>query len=118
MSKRCKYCNKKMDLEKTKEYCSEYCQNKEEAFLNYFQKTKWIFYISVLISVVVLFVAAFNEKQRDLISWGMGLLGVAIFFFPFATPETVEIYGLRNTIRIVRVLAVIIVGLGITLAVV
>ncbi len=39
-------------------------------------------------------------------------LGVVLYLYPFATPETVEMLGVKKSVRLVRILAIGIVPLG------
>ena len=42
-------------------------------------------------------------------------IGITMLIFPFATPQTNQLLGFKNAIRLLRVLSIIIIGIGLIL---
>ncbi len=110
MSNKCMYCNKKIDS--LDQYCSNECKEKGERFLAYCNKWKVVFYMMIAVSIVLLLIPAFSNRNDNLVVIGMVGLGVTCFIFPFSTPQGVSMYGMRKSKLVVRVLAIISILLG------
>lgn len=52
------------------------------------------------------------KKNNSSVSYGMLLLGITLFIFPFFTPLGVEMYGLQKSKLIVRTISVLPILLG------
>lgn len=113
MNKKCKYCNKPITQSDNIDYCSNKCQKKTESFIAYYQKTKLIFYLLLTISVGLILLNSIIATLRNFSFMGFELLGLTLLFFPFGTSLGNKIHGLKNTIIIVRTLAIILILLGI-----
>jgi len=113
MNKKCKYCNKPIAPANNINYCSDKCKKKAESFMAYYQKTKWIFYLLITMSVGFILIAGIIATLRNFTFIGLGLLGLTSLFFPFGTSLGNEIHGLKNEIIIVRILAIVLILLGI-----
>lgn len=88
------------------------------AFVLYANKHARLFMGLVSILSVACLVGAFLLKDRPEMRWVLGatiaLLGATIWIFPFATPETTAMLGLRASRTLARASAVItaLMGLG------
>lgn len=108
MKKRCSYCGKV--IEKYKTFCNIQCKNNYDEFEKYTNKRAGLVTIIIAIALVIAFIGmiltAVNEQLGVTVILG-GCLGLFIILaiFPFATPETVKLIGVRKSTVIVRVLA-------------
>ncbi|MGL4991905.1 MAG: hypothetical protein ACRCYE_05525 [Sarcina sp.] len=122
MSKKCLYCGKNIsDVstaikvgEKFDEYyvCDEYCEEKFNSFNKYVKKNSKFFLLGILgIFIIYLIGLIFNAFYA--ISFLLFSLGILLYIFPFATPQTNQIFGIKKSIKIVKLLgsALFILGL-------
>ncbi len=58
---------------------------------------------------IILVMVNMSELSMFVILAGIGL---TIIIFPFATPQTNELFGFKTTILIVRILGILLIGLG------
>jgi len=132
---KCIWCNKKTDnlmtftetmkniltgtTQETFNCCSDECIDKTRAFCHYANRNLSKFLIGFAISValvpVALFVTAFMEQMNSPYPVGFaisvigGLLMLFLFIlYPFATPQTVMLIGIKKSIIAVRVMIFII----------
>lgn len=122
MSK-CMYCHQEMEnlypaavgKDKTQiTCCSEECVHKSEKFFSFFDHTKAYFIIMMIIAMVMLFagviVIILNKVIGSLLlSISFGLIGLDIVIFPFATPETFRLLGIKRTTILTRVIGAVVV---------
>ena len=112
--KKCFYCNRMIDTPNTIsiknekiDCCDDLYSTKARAFINFAERTKFFFAISVTASILMAFGPLFpicsNAIRTILLCIGWGLLGLTICVFPLATPETFQLLGVKKTIRLVRV---------------
>ncbi len=107
-SPKCSYCKKPVAdqnlivnahsyglSDKTK-VCSEECKVQFQAFLDYTNKYKFLFLGGILISSIICF---FHIS-------GVLLLGIIIAIFPFVTPHTIEILGVKKSKVLGRVIGI------------
>ncbi|MGL4741984.1 MAG: DUF2116 family Zn-ribbon domain-containing protein [Sarcina sp.] len=99
MKKNCPYCNKKIFEEEN--FCSHICEQKYNNFLNYYKKTKFLFVIGIILTLL-LPVLSFLTKNAILANLSLLLLGLTIILFPFTTPETTSMLGVKKSILIAR----------------
>lgn len=127
MASHCAYCGRKSDIlhtvaagkDKTPlSCCSEGCEAKAKRFYGFFDHTKYIFLAGIAVSVIMLFVSVFmlsagnTETGDSLIGISMSFLGVIVMVFPFATPQTFDLLGIRKTVLLTRILGVFVIALG------
>ncbi|MFX1598580.1 MAG: hypothetical protein ACFFC5_05910 [Promethearchaeota archaeon] len=126
MSLRCSWCGKKGENlihDKLKfgssadkaYFCSMDHLEKTRKFLKYAESHSWHFILSIIIFPVVgmLITLTILENVGLLIIFGG--LGLTIIIFPFATPQTNSLLGIKNAIRLIRIIGVVLTGAGIFL---
>lgn len=128
---KCAYCHREMhelypvSVGEDKEpltCCCDDCSQKAIAFYRYFDRTKVLFYVGIGISLVAQLVAPFfllgSMKTLGAVGTGasFSLLGLIIVLFPFATPQTFAMLGIRGTLRLTRLIGIVMVLLGPLLA--
>lgn len=108
--KRCLYCGKIMNEPKT--FCSERCKEKYDRFEKYVNKNLKKFILGIVTTLVFVFVGMIISVYYSQI--GVAIMMVSIFamfinmlIFPFSTPETIKLMGIRNSIITVRILVAI-----------
>lgn len=114
---KCIYCNRKEKLlrpltvgkEQTPvECCSEECAEKTRAFFAFFDRTKPLFFIGIGLSMALIFCSAVILTAVGLLPGGIlmgaafAVLGITALLFPFATPQTFAIFGIRKTLWLTR----------------
>lgn len=99
--------------------CSKKC---EKAVLNSFQfieKNIHLFFSGVILGILLALsglLAPIIGRKVLLVSFtGMLLLGMTFVIFPFVTPQTTKIFGLRNGMFLGRVTGIVFLLLGIVL---
>ena len=126
MSK-CVYCNKNTDTlhpvvvgkdKETVTCCCDDCDEKTLAFYQFVDRTKPLFIIGIVFSLLAIFAAVFVLTAKNLwlggilLGSGFALLGLTVIIFPFGTPQTFELFGIRKTLWIVRIMGVIVILLS------
>lgn len=123
---KCFYCNSRIEQPHTAEVgtdkqtvtcCSEDCIQKTNSFLQFFERKKLPFYIGIALSLVILFTGAFTIIEAKIVGAAfMGsalvLLGLTSLLTPFATPQTYQLFGIRKTTRITRIIGICVMLLG------
>ncbi len=118
------YCHKEIETshpavvgkEKTQiNCCSAECVNKSEEFILFADRHKLHFILLMVAAMVVFLTGAIllsTEKTVGsvLFSIGFGLLGFDILLFPFATPQTFDMLGIKKSVNMARVIGLIILG--------
>ncbi|WP_242857713.1 helix-turn-helix domain-containing protein [Beduini massiliensis] len=108
---KCRYCHKKATFYYDYQpFCSSVCQNNYEAEMRLIQKNlKW-FYLGIAVGVIVMLIGAFYPEslwQSRLVGAGMFELGTIIVLFPYCTPQTYEMFGVKKTKMIGRIMGMI-----------
>ena len=85
--------------------CSDECKNKTCLFYEHMKRMHPLFLVLIAISTIVFISGVFYFM---LFSIGLLMLGLTTFAFPFATFEQFSEYGVRKTVKLVRILGVII----------
>lgn len=126
MSK-CVYCHKEIENlhpviagkdKETLSCCNDDCSKKTQSFYQFFDHTKNIFILFIIVIVVLLFASSIILSTGKSLLGGilMGLdfvlLGLTITIFPFATPQTFSIFGIKKTLFIVRIFGIILIALS------
>ena len=123
--KRCLYCNAKTETPVVAKFenekffcCGEECLNKTLAFLEFAKRNTKYFLIGVIACPAVFmfgslfpFSAGNNFIGSVLFCIGWSSVGLSLFAFPFATPQTSQLFGLRNAVRIVKILGIAVIAL-------
>ena len=121
--KKCFYCNKEIETPQpmTIEYetlicCSNECSNKTLAFYQFVKRTKLFFGLGLFIAFALLLGSSFllilTNKQIGVTSFcfGYALIGLTVCVFPFATPQTVQMLGIRKVELLARIIGIIIIA--------
>lgn len=96
--------------------CSDECVHKSERFMDFFDRHKTHFLILLAVAAAVFFsgvliLDGINKAVGSAVfSAGFGLFGFDVFLFPFATPQTFDLLGIRGTAALARVLGAAIVA--------
>ena len=84
--------------------CSDECKYKAILFYKHMKRMYPLFLVLITISVIVFIAGIFYFM---LFSLGLLLLGVVVFIFPFATYEQFAEYGVKKTVRLIRIIGTI-----------
>lgn len=88
------------------------------AFNQYSEKFNKLFLVLIgiaLLAMILLQIVLVAVNQNlGIIGVGVAVifLGILVIVFPFSTPETVMLFGLKSAIKLVRVVGLVAVGLG------
>lgn len=88
-------------------FCSQECEKTYNDFDTHVKK--WTAPFLILVFLPLLFmIPAFVFFDYFLVFFGLMLLslGIIMIIFPFATPETISMWGLKRSIKVVRYLGV------------
>ena len=102
--------------------CSEDCANKATAFFEFFKRIKTLFCIVLGIIFAIFMVSSFIIIAAKfigsiLMGSSLALMGLLFLLFPFATPQTFQIFGIKKTIWITRIISIASIALGYMIAV-
>ncbi len=131
---KCSWCNKLLPGEELQQsilqssqnkiayrMCSDKCLKQTEQFVRYIDSygKRFLIMIGVVVfAYIILTVLSILLKSDIMFAVALAvptfLLGVTMYKYPFATPETVEYWGFRKSIRVVRMLGIIIMIAGFT----
>ena len=117
---KCIYCNRKSEslcdfaVESSNELqkhkgCSEDCISKATSFLRYASKYTKLFWLLIALSITVAFLGNFFDALTAI---GMLLLGVTVIAFPFATPQTVYIFGIKISKLATQVIGLVVIAVS------
>ena len=111
---RCRCCGKDIV---TGSFCCEECRKSFEAFEERMRRQRWLFILCIAASVIVPMAIMFMTDPDSFIALPLMLifLGLTVVVFPFCTPETVESFSLRTSVKIGRGLGAVLVIIGLTL---
>lgn len=96
---KCKYCGK--ETTDTRLYCCDECERNTKIYLEKIAKYKNIYL--ALIFIPVFLMPVFNSLIYDLVI--VFFLGIVLMIFPFSTPQLINIFGVRKSQKIVKVIA-------------
>ena len=110
----CKYCNTKT----AGEFCSESCRAEFVKFQKYVERYTKLFFLGMF-GPMVLIVPAFVFIDYALIFTAamVFIMGATVIVFPFTTPQTVNMFGLKKSIRIGKWCGLFVVMMGAALIV-
>ena len=111
---RCRYCGKDTV---TGSFCCEGCRKSFEAIEERMQRQGRLFLLCIVASVIVPMAIMFIMDPDSFIALPLMLifLGLTVVVFPFCTPETVESFSLRTSVKIGRGLGAVMVVIGLAL---
>jgi hypothetical protein len=92
--------------------CSDACEQSAMETLQSVRKNGYLFLIGIVSGLVLAVLGGFNRALRPA---GVLVLGLTVLLFPFVTPQTVQIFGLRKGMMLGRLLGVILLVMGLTL---
>ncbi len=95
----------------TMNVCSNYCEKKLRGFVEYANKYALLFICSIFGALLVM-IASSVLRIPMVIPIAVCMLGILVIIFPFATPETVGIIGVKKSITIIRVLGFMVFFMG------
>ena len=116
---RCWWCGRPLTQEprpvrfelRGKPYDTVVCSPEHERALTdayrYIQRFLPVFWIGLAVTGALFITSAFVRARDWLILAGFCSLGLTIILCPFATPQTVEMFGLRRALLIVRILGML-----------
>lgn len=113
---KCKYCNK----ESCFQYCNDVCKQKCDEFDSYCEKYKYLFLALIVIEILgFLLVTPFITSGDFYLYMSIWIIamGITMYVFPFATPETIDMIGLKKCIKIVKAIGIGLCVAGIIIAV-
>lgn len=106
---KCKYCSS----ETGNDYCDPDCKQRYEAFERYEKKYSWVFIVCVLLLVGLLFSSMiFSGKTLLIVGLVFFLMGLLINVFPFVTPETIDRFGVKRSVKIGRIVGAVLIVVG------
>ena len=117
---KCLYCNKSCESQNPVTYkkesficCSDECSEKVIEFIKFAEQYQNRFIIFVVLVVPALMLSAmlpyilgYNIIGAILFSLGIAALGLILYLYPFATPQTSKLIGLRNSIKVVKITSI------------
>lgn len=113
---KCRYCNE----ESCFQYCDDVCKQKYGEFDLYCEKYKYLFLALIVIEILGFLLVTILITSSDFYLY-MGVwiisMGITMYIFPFATPETIDMIGLKKCIKLVRVIGISLCVAGIIIAV-
>ena len=103
--------------------CSAACAGKTSEFTALFKRRKPYFAVGISLSLVLLIattiILGVHRTALGALSMGLSLvlMGATVFFFPFATPQTYEMFCLKTALRITKGIGIAVAVLGVVFAV-
>lgn len=109
MLKRCNYCHKVFEGDENDHFCSKECAETFDTLARTDAgKARFLLYAMVL-GLICMGVGTFLVG-RELTGIGVLIVGMALLFCPFATPNMIQIFGYRRArfaVRIVGIFALV-----------
>jgi hypothetical protein len=97
-------------------FCSEECRIKEAEFMKLAEEKSKIYLILVLVPLLLMIPGViFIDYAFILFSIPLFISGAVIIKYPFTTPETVEMMGLKKSISFAKGCGVMLILMGIVL---
>ena len=120
--KRCLYCGKPLS-DGQKKYCTEDCRMRAHAFQHFADRKIYSFLLLFIVGTLGIVVGSVLIAMHPGI--GTGIIGLSIivwgvnfFILPFGIPDSLHFFGILASIRITRILSLLLVVSGIVLSVV
>jgi hypothetical protein len=89
--------------------CSAACEQSALEALQFVRKNGYLFFAGIVSGLVLAVLGGFNRALRPA---GVLVLGLTVLLFPFVTPQTVKIFGLRKGMMLGRLLGIILLVMG------
>lgn len=113
--KKCKYCGKRMSS--SFEFCCSECENDYTKNIEKAEGKIKYFIIGIIIGFLVMFYGVLSGS--DFITGdGMIVMGIVAVVLPFATPETIVLFGCKKSKIVGRILGILLITVGIWVGVV
>jgi hypothetical protein len=107
---RCKYCDKNC----LGEYCNEKCRTEAIKFQQHAEKYAKLFLVLLLTPVLLVIPGFFFLDQMLLfVALMFFIMGVVIIIFPFTTPQTVDMVGVKKSLLLGRICGGICILMGV-----
>lgn len=104
---KCYWCGEKISEDNT---CSEECRGKLTKYKERVEKNKIKFSLFLLGYFIIYMILLLVEESRGFpyiaFSWLFGILGFILVIFPFATPQTIKLIGVRKSVILIRVMGI------------
>jgi hypothetical protein len=94
-------------------FCNKKHINETIKFIQFAEKHYWHFFIGIIVFFIVGLIIMLNGFINLGALIALAGLGLTIIIFPFATPQTNELLGLKRSIIIVRFLGIICILIGV-----
>lgn len=124
---RCAYCGEKKRCRfeakgpsgETLPCCSEGCREQAQLFAKKVRHGRPLFYLGLTLGILLLLIGLGVQSvtgsillQQLLMGVSFLLIGAALLAFPYAPPDAVASAGIRRTLRIMRIIGVLLTLLG------
>ena len=96
-------------------FCSQNHLEETRRFLEYAEAHVWHFILGLILLPVVGMIITFMILENVGLFVIFGGFGLVIIIFPFATPQTNSLLGIKNSIILVRIIGAVLVVAGIFL---
>jgi len=91
------------------------CRRKYDKFDAFGNKYQYVFLALLIIETVLFCIMMFFIDPWASMGMLFAAMGVTIFVFPFCTPQTFDMLGVKGTIKLARVLGIILIAVGLVL---
>ena len=99
--------------------CSEKCEQSVFATCQFIEKNLFSFYSGIALGIVFglsgLLIPIFGQKILFISLIGVFIIGLTFLVFPFVTPQTVKVFGLRIGMFLGRISGAVLLLMGILL---
>ncbi|MDH5768355.1 MAG: hypothetical protein OEZ31_05295 [Nitrospirota bacterium] len=99
--------------------CSEKCEQSVFAMCQFIEKNLFSFYTGIALGIVFglsgLLIPIFGQKILFISLIGVFIIGLTFLIFPFVTPQTVKMFGLRAGMVFGRISGIVLLLIGIIL---
>lgn len=93
-------------------FCSETCKEDCEKFLGFAKKYEKLFLALVIIPMIICTFASFILGEW-VVCLMIVILGATLTLFPFCTPQTIQLTGVKKSVLIGRILGIALIVWGI-----
>ena len=104
MNTRCQYCGK--EIAEGEDFCSESCASAyRTATGTKLSDLKWLL-IGIAVSLFVILWGPITRNEQ-MVGVGVLIVGIALIFCPFATPNMIQIFGYQRARFVVRLVGAV-----------
>lgn len=93
-------------------FCSEACKEDCKKFLGFAKKYEKLFLALVIIPMIICTFASLVLGEW-VVCLMLVILGATLTLFPFCTPQTIQLIGVKKSVLIGRILGIALIGWGI-----